>query len=229
MKIVSWNCRGGFYSYEKYKNIRQLDADVYVISEINEPTKPDEEYKKFINNHYYLEFPSEKNVKGLAVIAKEDINLEKINWDYDKSQDFLAVRVEDKLDLIAVWTHHNYLNHMVDYLTTYKENFENSDNLVMCGDFNIDISLQSQKGKDEFNTLLNNYGYKSIYHHLTNENLGEESVKTFYRKDGNLHMDYLYTKPEIVRSFKIGKKDKYIGPAETDKSDHVPLIFEIDI
>ena len=31
MRIVSWNCRSGFYTKGKYEKIKELDADIYVI------------------------------------------------------------------------------------------------------------------------------------------------------------------------------------------------------
>lgn len=122
---------------------------------------------------------------------------------------------------------------MEDYLTQHETEFKNSDNIVMCGDFNIDISLPDQKGRTRYIELLHNYGYESIYHNLKNEEFGEESVKTFHGKYNgkieHLHLDQLFTKPECVTSFELGSKDKYVGPNNTGKSDHVPLIFEIDI
>ena len=46
MKIVSWNCRSGFYNQGKYKKIKELDADIYVILEFNTPKNTDEEYQE---------------------------------------------------------------------------------------------------------------------------------------------------------------------------------------
>ena len=49
MKIVSWNCRQGLYLHEKFKKIQELDADIYVILEVNKPKKVSDDYKKFID------------------------------------------------------------------------------------------------------------------------------------------------------------------------------------
>ena len=74
----------------------------------------------------------------------------------------------------------------------------NSDNLVMCGDFNIDLAIKNKTDKDYFIKLLKEYGYESIYHKKFNEE---------------------------ISSFAVGDKEDYV-----DKwSDHVPLIFEVDI
>lgn len=52
MKIVSWNANGKFR--EKYKAILELDADVYVIQECENPeTCKDPEYRSFFKNYHW--------------------------------------------------------------------------------------------------------------------------------------------------------------------------------
>ena len=242
MKIVSWNCRHGFYNLGKYKKIRELDADIYVILEFNTVAGTDDEYEEFIKNKkvlmYYDDDIGGWN-KGIAIIAKENIELKDNNWYYDHN-DFLSVRVNDSFDLVAVWIHeqvkedgkwvkkgnNEYIRRIEEYLKIYKDELINSDNLVMCGDFNIDLALKNKTDKDYFIKLLEDYGYESIYHKEFHEEIGEESTKTFFKKDGTeYYIDYLFSKPEIISSFAVGDKEDYF-----DKwSDHVPLIFEVDI
>ena len=240
MKIVSWNCRSGFYNQGKFKKIRELDADIYVILEFNTPKSTDEEYEEFIKNKkvlmYYDEDIGGRN-KGIAIIAKEDIELKDNNWYYDHN-DFLSVRVKDSFDLVAVWTHeyvkidgkwvkkgnNEYIRRIEEYLKIYKEELINSDNLVMCGDFNIDLA-SNKEDKDYFIKLLEEYGYESIYHKEFDEGFGEESTKTFFNKDGAFYIDYLFSNPEFISCFDVGEKDDYVD----EWSDHVPLIFEVDI
>lgn len=241
MRIVSWNCRSGFYNQGKYKKIKDLEADIYVILEFNTPKSTDEEYEEFIKNKkvlmYYDEDIGGLN-KGIAIIAEEGIELEDNNWYYD-SNDFLSVRVDDSFDLVAVWTHeqvkvdgkwvskgnNEYIKHIEEYLKIYKDELINSDNLVMCGDFNIDMAIDNKKDKDYFIKLLEEYGYESIYHKKFDEDFGEESTKTFFNKDGDFYIDYLFSKPEFIKWFDIGDKEDYVD----EWSDHVPLIFEVNI
>ena len=249
MKIVSWNCGGGFYTYNKYKKIRELDADIYVIQEVNNPKDTDEEYKEFMKNSRFLPYfeTGTGYDKGIAIIAKENVKLEDIHWDYEYN-DFLSLRVNDSFNLVAVWTHDKvkvdgewkehgkgiseYVKRASEYVELYGDELKASDNLVMCGDFNIDISNNDHKNKGKFAYTLKDYGYESIYH-INNKELNEKCEPTLYMgksgADKEFYVDYLFTKPELVTSFKIGSKEEYIGPAKTDKSDHAPLIFEVDI
>ena len=244
MKIVSWNCRQGLYLHDKFKKIRELDADIYVILEVNKPKEFNEDYAEFMKNSEVLLYDNgstKANNYGIAVIAKEGITLENNNWDYEYN-DFLSVRVNDSFDLVAVWTHNSfkiggewksqgdkeYVRRIDEYLDLYGNEFCNSDNLIMCGDFNLDMSSDKPKNKEEFIYKLKDYGYESIYHEVYNENIGEESVKTFHRRDGDFHIDYLFTKPEIVSSFELGSRNEFVDCGD-DSSDHVPLIFEVDL
>lgn len=241
MKIVSWNCEGGFYENRKYKKIQKLDADIYVIQEVNKPKCADDEYEEFMKNSELLLYDDNDesgNNKGIAIIAKEGIKLDNNNWEFEYN-DFLSLRVKDSFNLVGVWTHKKkgnsskeYVNRMEKYLEDHDKEFINSDNLIICGDFNIDISLKEQEGQNRYIELLNKYGYESIYHKLNDEKFGEESVKTYYFKyDGKEygnHLDQLFTKPEIISSFEVGRKEDFVD-CEGPHSDHVPLIFEVDL
>ncbi|MBE6494154.1 MAG: hypothetical protein E7Z84_06070 [Methanosphaera stadtmanae] len=90
------------------------------------------------------------------------------------------------------------------------------------------LSSDKPKNKDCFIEKLKKYGFESIYHEKMYEKIGEESIKTFHRHDGDFHIDYVFTKPEIVTSFELGSKKEFVDCGE-DYSDHVPLIFEIEL
>ena len=202
-------------------------------------TKPenegDDEYHEFAKNHIYMEYKNEPvtdssyKPKGIAIIAKENITLKKNNWKFKPSDDFLSVRVNDSLDIIGVWTHPPYIDHIIKYLRLHEEKFMNSKNLIMCGDFNVDISKGNQKNKEMFARILNDYGYASMYHFLNDKKYDEKLQPTIYwryHEDEPYHVDYLFSKPEIISSFEIGTYDEYV---KDRYSDHVPLIFEIEI
>lgn len=102
------------------------------------------------------------NNYGIAIIAKEGILLENNNQDYEFN-DFLSVRINDSFNLVAVWTHNSfkidglwksqgdkeYVRRLDEYLELYKNQLSNSDNLVICGDFNLDMATDKPKNKDK--------------------------------------------------------------------------------
>lgn len=64
MKIVSWNCGAAFYTQDKYKKIRELDADVYVISEFNKPKKLIMNMKNLLKIIFILNFLQKKMLEA---------------------------------------------------------------------------------------------------------------------------------------------------------------------
>jgi hypothetical protein len=52
MKILNWNCDGGFFTKGKYKSILKYDADIMIIQECSDPEKSiNDDYEKG-NPHY---------------------------------------------------------------------------------------------------------------------------------------------------------------------------------
>lgn len=52
MKIVSWNCNGKFR--EKINFVKELDADIYVIQECENPIFcSNNDYKNFTSNYFW--------------------------------------------------------------------------------------------------------------------------------------------------------------------------------
>lgn len=52
LKIVSWNCNGKFR--EKFHEIAEEEADIYVISECENPAEStEEEYREFAGDNYF--------------------------------------------------------------------------------------------------------------------------------------------------------------------------------
>ena len=99
LKIVSWNCNGKFR--EKFNEILEEDADIYVIQECEDPAQSsEEEYREFAGDNYI--WTGHLHYKGLGIFAKEDIKLERIK-DKGEFQHFIPVRVNDEFNLLGVW------------------------------------------------------------------------------------------------------------------------------
>jgi exonuclease III len=76
VKIVTWNCNGAFR--KKFHSIMNLDADLFVIQECENPAETrDKDYIEWASN--YLWIGSTKN-KGLGIFASPNIKLDSLHW-----------------------------------------------------------------------------------------------------------------------------------------------------
>lgn len=224
MKIVSWNCNGKFR--EKYKKIRELEADIYVIQECETPEKyGDDEFKKFVANGFWVEgIP----YKGLLVFSPHsDIKLEKLDWPGSEKRYFLPVRVNDKFTLLGVWACDPYIEEFYDYKELVVDKLD--DNIILIGDFNSNTVFDKEHkrvGKTHSLVVeqLREKGIEDIYHHLKGEEQGKETVPTFFlyrHLDLPFHIDHCFSNPKNVSSLKIHTRYDWLY-----KSDHLPLEIE---
>jgi exonuclease III len=79
MKILTWNCGGGFFKEKKYKFILEFDADILVIQECSKPENSiiDEEFKK----NYYI--PNDE----IDLLWKPDYNRNEVIMDDKKLEE----------------------------------------------------------------------------------------------------------------------------------------------
>ena len=239
MKIVSWNCNKLFR--EKYKDIAdEEDADIYVICECENPIKHEgTDYSEFAGSNYL--WTGDLDYMGLGIFAKDNIKLESIKGLDEKFKNFIAVRVNDEFNLLAVWAMNEdkekglekYVRMIHNYVDTNSELFD--ENLIMCGDFNsnarwnnehkVKDSEGNDKNQTNLNIKLNKKGLYSVYHELNNEEQGKETNATFFQTkhlNQPYYIDYVYAKKGAVSEFKILDFSKWAS-----LSDHLPLVFEI--
>lgn len=222
-KIVSWNCNGKFR--EKFKEITEEDADIYVIQECENPAESiDEDYREFAGDNYI--WTGHLHYKGLGIFAKEDIELEKIEYD-GVFEHFIFVRVNDSFNLLGVWAMPKYVEMIHDFFDANEELFD--ENMVMCGDFNSSVVFNyhhpKAKNHTELNRKLESKNLKSVYHDLTGDEQGSEKSMTFYQArhlNNPFHLDFLYAGENMVKEFEILDHYKWIT-----LSDHLPLVFKI--
>ena len=251
MKIVSWNCNGNFRetipSIIDEDSETYLDADIYVIAECENPRYPlpkYEEYKTIIENlvgdNYF--WTGDLHFKGLGIFAKENIKLELIEGLNEKFKNFIALRVNDRFNLLGVWAMgkdkeeglNEYVEMIHDYFDSNPQLFD--ENLIMCGDFNSNVIWNDKhktkdnegnaKDQTNLNIKLNNKGLYSVYHDLTGEEQGNETQITFFQSrhlNQPYHIDYVYAKKGAISEFEILDHWKWIS-----LSDHLPLVFKLD-
>ena len=224
IKIVSWNCNGKFR--EKFNDIVEEDADIYVIQECENPAEStDEDYREFAGDNYF--WTGHLHYKGLGIFAKEDISLEEIKTNQEGFEHFIAVRVNDSFNLLGLWAMPKYVEMIHDYFDANEELFD--ENLVMCGDFNSNVVFNGHHPKKKNHTVLNekleSKNLFSVYHCLTQDMQGEEKSMTFYQSkhlNNPFHLDYVYSGENVVKEFEILDFYKWIT-----LSDHLPLVFRI--
>lgn len=222
MKIITWNCNGRFR--DKYKKIRELDADIYIIQECENPEEyTDTGYKKFASNYLWT---GDLKYKGLGIFAKDNIKLELLPYN-DNAKHFIPCRVDNLFNLLGVWTMSPYVEQAHDFYESNKELF--NEYLVMCGDFNSSVVFDNRHKKKSFAMLLNKYQKHRLYdsyHYLTKEKQGKETKSTFYlarHLNKNYHLDHVFTAPFLIKDLEILDHYKWIN-----ESDHLPIVFEID-
>ena len=226
-KIVSWNCNGKFR--EKFNEIKSLDADVYIIQECEDPKQTNiDEYKEWSSNHIWI--GKDKN-KGLGIFARKGIVLEPMGWESLCLNYFIPVRVNNKFDLLGVWTQNPYIEEY--YIYQYVNKHRYNEKTILFGDFNsnkrFDDKYITRKERGHTPTVneLTLLGFVDAYHYLTNEEQGEETKNTFYlyrHLDRGFHIDYCFIHPELLKSYEVLDDEKWLK-----FSDHMPCVLEIEI
>ncbi len=98
MKIVSWNCGGGFR--KKTSEIEKERADIYIIQECENPDKTtDEKYKKWMPQ--FIWGGRNKN-KGIGIFSTERHRIREIKLSSNDLELFLPVLMGEKILLIGV-------------------------------------------------------------------------------------------------------------------------------
>lgn len=235
MKIVTWNCNGAFR--KKFDYISDLNADIYVIQECENPSESkDEKYQKWANNYIWI---GDTKNKGLAVFAKPEIRLEKLEWTNQYREQFvkyfLPCKINEDFNLLAIWTHRNnspnfgYIGQLWKYLQIHKDKLNKS---IIIGDFNSNTmwdQLDRWWNHSDVVNELEELGIESFYHKFTRELQGKETKPTLYfqrKLERPYHIDYIFGTQNFTErmiQIEIGQFDKWIG-----KSDHMPIVCEIE-
>jgi exodeoxyribonuclease-3 len=222
---------------KKATHLLEYEADIYVIQESEETSKLDIAELKSYPNRIWV---GNNNNKGLLIMAKEHIQIEKYKEYNDNYKYILPLRVSGKLNfnMFAVWTQNDKENRKNRYigqlwlaLQEYKHLLE--QDTVIIGDLNSNAIWDHGNPKvanhSQTVAFLAQNNIASLYHLQNNEKHGEESIKTLaFRKDitNGYHIDYCFLSNSIISS-KNTKAD--ILPFEDwiTKSDHVPLIIDL--
>ena len=231
MKIVSWNCNGGFR--KKYKELFKAypDADLFMVQECENPDfYNSKEYKALFQRGFHVGTP-DYSMKGIGVFAPKGNWLRRTKCKYGNPLHMLGYaffEVDNIHKMLAVWPHGKYVEEMIDFFHL-NESFFTKDLLIMgdtnsCSVFNN--HHPKNKNHDVLVELLKDKGLADAYNYCTGEAEGEETVPTFYlqrKKEKPYHLDRCFVAPERILSFKVAENHDYW----LTLSDHIPVEITI--
>jgi len=233
LKIVTWNCNGGFR--KKFEKIFELDADIYVIQECEDPIRANHpNFQSWAKNHLWI---GESKNKGLGIFVKEGIKLELLDWS-DKYLDhtvkyFLPCRINRSFNLLGVWTHRNNspnFGYIGQFWKYFKINGESMKDSFIVGDFNSNVIWDEWDrwwNHSDVVRELGHIGLESLYHKFHGEHQGKESIPTLYFRKSKAqfyHIDYIFGPNNLLPSlskFEIGKHEDWLY-----FSNHMPIVCE---
>lgn len=232
MKIVSWNCGGALRN--KLSKLTEVSADIFILQECENPKLTKNlEYAEWASNSIWI---GENKNKGLAIVARPEIKLTRLDWDSNNLQLFIPCLVNEDITLLAIWTkqanspNFRYIGQLWKYLQLHKQKLITPRTLLI-GDLN------SNSCWDEWDRWWNHsdvvreleeMGIASLYHHQYQEPQGEESLPTFYMHRSLVkpyHIDYAFVCRDLLdkANLVIGKPDVWLS-----YSDHMPLEMHIE-
>lgn len=229
MRIVAWNCHGNFE--KKIKDIKKFGADIYVISECEDPSTYDyQKYEGFACKHYWVG----DNNYGLGIFAKDDVELKCEKLDNKGLKYFLPVRVNDDFNLLGVWTcidkgesNAEYPKLITKYYEEHKDSGFFNEDMIMCGDFNCDKKLKNKTHGENVDEMIGKLSEINLIDVYPEKHEEKEVVTHYWRWNENsrYHLDHVFAAEGKVDYLHVD--DNYDKWVKSRISDHVPIIFKI--
>lgn len=231
MRIVSWNCQGGFKN--KVHLLDTFAADVLVIQECEKPTDRHPSYQSWAGKHAWI---GSENRKGLGIFVKGGHKIEILDWPDAAASLFLPVLINGTMQLIGVWTQHakpasmSYVGQFWHYLQANRERLNETS--ILIGDFNSNTIWDKPRGLWSHSICVADLADReivSLYHKVHNECQGQETRPTFYlhrNVEKPFHIDYAF----VHESMLLNTKPNFWMGAPADwlqHSDHMPIWFDV--
>ena len=235
MRIISWNCGGGYW--KKIDKILELNPDIAVIQECESLEK----LRAFCKDKLPLKsfwFGGFYPHKGIGVFFHKDYQI--LSKKYDILIEFvipMKVRSDFDFYLFPIWAMppigedkgRSYTHQIEKTIKKYEDILKNNPS-ILTGDYNTP-NIEEPVEKSGFNVVesFRKLEVFSAYHEYFKKGYGEHSHNTFYqhRKTDVKHMlDYCFASKAIIEKItkvEIGKYEDWI-----EFSDHFPLIIDIE-
>lgn len=217
---------------DKVDVIAPYDADIVVVPESE---RRERLASADLSAWPHREWIGDLDHKGLLVMSKEQYPFSVLE-SYDESLRYiLPLKFEGAGDLmlLAVWTQRDPGGHYLPGLAEAIERYlPETGDAVVIGDFNSNTIWDHLHRRSVTHSRivqrLDEAGLVSVYHHLTGEAQGKETVAThaFRRDPGNtFHIDYCFATERLLgpgASVTIPPVEDWIKC-----SDHGPLVVDL--
>ena len=227
MKIVSWNCNGGFRRKFKVLFDAYPDADLFMVQECENPDYYNSrDFKALFQNGFHVGTP-DYSMKGIGVFSPKCSWLRRVKCKYGNPLHMLGYaffEMDNTQKMLAVWPHGKYVEELIDFFQLNESLF--TKDLLIMGDTNscsvFNNHHPKSKNHDVLVDLLKGKGLVDAYNYCTGDVEGEEVIPTFYlqrKKDKPYHLDRCFVAPERIFSFKVAEDHDYW----LSLSDHIPV------
>ncbi len=250
MKIVTWNCGGGFRN--KIGHADSLNADLLIIQECEDPALSSIEYRKWAGD--YIWTGSNKN-KGIGIFPKNGHSVETLKWSGNYSlnglhsqseakswwtedlQLFLPFTLNNDINILACWTKGSndlvfgYIGQLWKYIQIHRNDLK-YPRTIIAGDLNSNAIWDKPDrwwNHSDAISELEELGFESLYHYLNDCAQGLEEHPTFYLHRNSAkpyHIDYFLMTRDLLTSsqLEIGDIVSWLSV-----SDHMPLIATLEV
>jgi exonuclease III len=235
MRIISWNCQGGYRN--KIDKILELSPTIAVIQECESL----ESLRSFCKEKIPLKsfwFSGLDHNKGVGIFFHGDYEILGVEH-YSDIEFIIPMKIRNKFEfyLFAIWAmapickdkDKSYTYQIEKTVTKYEGILKNNLS-ILIGDYNTPhIEEPVEISKFEVVESFKKLEIFSAYHEYFKKGYGEHNHYTFYQHK-NIefkHMlDYCFASKSIIERISNVEIGKYEGWIKY--SDHCPLIVEID-
>jgi len=235
MRIISWNCQGGYRN--KIDKILDLSPDIAVIQECETLEK----LRAFCKEKIQLKsfwFVGFYPLRGVGVFFYKDYQI--LSMESDISIEFIVpMKIMNNFEfyLFAIWAmapmgkdKGKSYTYQIEKTITKHEGILRNNLSILIGDYNTP-NIEKPVEKTGFMVVeeFKKLEVFSAYHEYFKKGYGEHNHYTFYqhKKTEFKHMlDYCFASKSIIErisNVEIGKYEDWI-----EFSDHCPLIVDVD-